>query len=198
MSERRPRDATAIPELTTERLILRGFSDADRDAFAALNADPAVMEHFPSTLDRAESDALVDRILERWRTDGHGLWAVERRADGAFLGFTGIARLSYLPVPEIGWRFARFGWGSGYATEAARAALRWGFEVREFPEVVSVTTVGNVRSRALMERIGLHRDPADDFLHPNIPEGHPLRPHVMYRLRGDEWRLDEGRSRTLS
>lgn len=181
-----------IPELRTNRLVLRGFRDADREPFAALNADPSVMEFFPRRLDRVASDAMVDRILEHWRTDGHGLWAVERASDGAFLGFTGIARLPYLPVPEIGWRFARVAWGHGYATEAAQAALGWGFDRFDLPEIVSVTTVANARSRAVMERLGMHRDPADDFLHPNIPEGHPLRPHVMYRLRRDTWERRRG------
>jgi RimJ/RimL family protein N-acetyltransferase len=176
-----------IPELTTERLVLRGFRDSDLAPFAAMNGDPAVMEHFPATLDRAGSDALVDRILDRWRTDGHGLWAVERRADGAFLGFTGIARLPYLPVPEIGWRFARFAWGQGFATEAARAALAFGFDTLDLSEVVSVTTVANRRSTAVMERLGMRRDRADDFLHPNLPDGHPLRPHVLYRLTREDW-----------
>jgi len=182
-----PGSASAIPELVTDRLLLRAFGDPDREPFAALNADPVVMEHFPVTLTRAERDALVDRIVERWKADGHGLWAVERADDGAFLGFTGLARLAYLPQPEIGWRFARFAWGHGFATEAARAALAWGFGVRRLDEVVSVTTVENARSRAVMERIGLRRDPADDFLHPNLPEGHPLRPHVLYRIRREEW-----------
>jgi len=179
--------APAIPELQTERLVLRAFRDADRAPFAAMNADPAVMEHFPSTLDRAASDALVDRIIDRWRTDGHGLWAVERRDDGAFLGFTGVARLEYLPVPEIGWRFARFAWGQGFATEAAQAALEFAFETLRLTEIVSVTTVANRRSMAVMERLGMRRDPADDFLHPNLSEGHPLRPHVLYRLTRDAW-----------
>lgn len=181
-----PRSA-AVPELTTERLVLRGFRDADREPFAALNADPEVMEFFAGTLDRDASDAMIERIHDRWRTDGHGLWAVERRADGRFLGFTGIARLPWLDEPEIGWRFARFAWGEGYATEAARAALAWGFDVLAAPEIVSVTTVRNGRSRAVMERLGMHRDPADDFQHPRLPEGHPVRPHVLYRLRRDEW-----------
>ena len=184
--------ADAIPELATDRLVLRAFRDADREPFAALNADPAVMEHFPTVLTPAESDALVDRIVARWASDGHGLWAVERVADGTFLGFTGLAKLAWLEPPEIGWRFARPAWGQGYASEAARAALRWGFAIRQFDEVVSVTTVGNRRSRALMERLGLHRDPADDFFHPNVPEGHPLRPHVMYRLRREEWEARPG------
>jgi RimJ/RimL family protein N-acetyltransferase len=189
--------AAATPKLTTERLLLRGFRDADREPLAAMNGDPEVMEHFPATLTRAESDALLDRIVARWASDGHDLWAVERLADRAFLGFTGLARLAWLPAadrPEIGWRFVRSAWGHGYATEAARAALRFGFEVVRVPEIVSVTTVGNVRSRAVMERIGMTRDPADDFLHPNIPPGHRLRPHVMYRLSREAWEARESSS----
>ncbi|HEV7809477.1 MAG TPA: GNAT family N-acetyltransferase [Candidatus Limnocylindrales bacterium] len=178
---------TAVPELTTERLHLRGFAEEDRPGFAEMNADPRVMEHFPSTLSREESDALLDRIVAKWATDGHGLWAVERRDDAAFLGFTGIARLPWLPAPEIGWRFARSAWGNGYATEAAGAALEHGFETLGLSEVISVTTVGNRRSRAVMTRIGMIRDEADDFDHPNLPVGHPLRPHVMYRLSREDW-----------
>jgi len=177
----------AIPELTTDRLRLRGFTDADRAPFAAMNADPDVMEHFPSTLTRTESDALVDRILTRWAEDGHGLWAVDRLYDGRLLGFAGIARLAWLETPEIGWRFARFAWGRGYATEAARAALAWGFDTLGLPEIVSVTTVRNGRSMRVMERIGMTRRVADDFLHPALPEDSPLRPHVMYRLSRVEW-----------
>jgi ribosomal-protein-alanine N-acetyltransferase len=161
--------------------------DADRAPFAAINADPDVMEHFPATLTRVESDALVDRILERWAADGHGLWAVERLDGGRFLGFTGIARLAWLETPEIGWRFARSAWGHGYATEAARAALEWGFGTLGLAEVVSVTTVGNVRSIQVMERIGMTRRPSDDFLHPALPADSPLRPHVLYRLRREQW-----------
>ena len=177
----------AIPTRTTDRLLLRAFRDVDRDPFAAMNGDPAVMEHFPKTLTRSESDALLDRILARWETDGFGLWAVERRADGAFLGFAGIARLPYLEEPEVGWRFVPSAWGHGYATEAGRAALAFGFDVLGVPEIVSVTAITNERSAAVMRRLGMTRDPADDFLHPNLPEGHRLRPHVMYRLRREAW-----------
>jgi len=182
-----PGDDPTIPELTTARLRLRGFEDRDRAPFAALNADPAVMAHFPSTLDRAASDALIDRIRERWANDGYGLWAVERREDAAFLGFTGVARLPYLDAPEVGWRFAQFAWGRGYATEAAEAAVAHGFGPFDLAEIVSVTTIGNARSRRVMERLGMHRDPADDFEHPNLPVGHPLRPHVLYRLSRHDW-----------
>jgi RimJ/RimL family protein N-acetyltransferase len=180
-------DRVEVPELVTARLHLRAFRDADRVPFAALNADPEVMEHFPSRLTRAESDALLDRVALRWAEDGHGLWAVERTADGAFLGFAGVTRLAWLPTPEIGWRFARFAWGQGLATEAARAARDWAFSTLGLAEIVSVTTAGNDRSQAVMRRIGMTRDPADDFLHPNLPDGHPLRPHVLYRLRRADW-----------
>jgi RimJ/RimL family protein N-acetyltransferase len=187
-----PPRSGAIPELRTDRLLLRSFRDADREPFAALNGNPAVMELFPATLTRDESDALVDRIAERWASDGHGLWAVERIADGTFLGFTGVARLAWLPQPEIGWRFAQSAWGHGYATEAASAARDWAFSTIDLPEIVSVTTVSNERSQAVMRRIGMTRDPADDFLHPNLPDGHPLRPHVLYRLRRGDWERAAG------
>jgi ribosomal-protein-alanine N-acetyltransferase len=177
----------AIPRLATERLVLREWRDADREPFAAINADPRVMEHFPSTLTLAESDALVDRIVDRWRRDGHGLWAVERSEDGAFLGFTGLASPmdapDLPPFVEIGYRFAVPAWGHGYATEAARAAVAWGFEVLGLDEIASWTAVSNIRSQAVMRRIGMTHDPADDFDHPRLPEGHPLRRHVMSRLR---------------
>jgi ribosomal-protein-alanine N-acetyltransferase len=145
------------------------------------------MEYFPGTLDQAASDALLDRIRERWTADGHGLWAVARLVDDAFLGFTGLARLAYLEQPEVGWRFVPSAWGHGYATEAAEAALAFGFGELGIPEIVSVTTVANERSRAVMRRLGMTRDPADDFPHPNLPDGHPLRPHVLYRLRRKDW-----------
>ena len=177
----------AIPRLATERLLLREWHDADREPFAAMNGDPRVMEHFPSTLTRVESDALVDRIVVHWRDDGVGLWAVERTADRAFLGFTGLAapvdEQGMPPCTEVGWRFAVDAWGYGYATEGARAAVDWGFDVFGLDQIASWTSVSNVRSQAVMRRIGMTHDPADDFDHPRLPEGHPLRRHVLYRLR---------------
>lgn len=186
MAESKTDDPTAIPRLVTERLLLREWHDADREPFAEMNADPRVMEHFPSVLSRAESDDLVDRIVAHWAEEGHGLWAVERVEDGAFLGFTGLARPSgppdMPPFVEVGWRFAVDAWGHGYATDAARAAVAWGFETLGLDEIASWTTRGNVRSQAVMRRIGMTHDPADDFDHPRLPAGHPQRRHVLYRL----------------
>jgi ribosomal-protein-alanine N-acetyltransferase len=180
----------AIPRIPTERLVLREWREADREPFAAMNADPRVMEHFPSTLTGAESDAMIDRIVARWRRDGHGLWAVERTDDGAFLGFTGLASPTDAPdLPpfvEIGYRFAVPAWGHGYASEAARAAVGWGFEVLGLDEIASWTAASNTRSQAVMRRIGMTHDPADDFDHPRLPEGHRIRRHVLYRLRRPE------------
>lgn len=176
-----------IPRLSTERLLLREWLPSDREPFAALNADPRVAEFLGEPMDRAASDALVDRIEAGWASEGHGLWAVERRADGAFLGFVGLAAPSFeaafTPCVEVGWRLATEAWGHGYATEAAQEALRFGFGQRDLEEIVSFTTSTNVRSRAVMERLGMTRDPADDFDHPKLDEGNPLRPHVLYRLR---------------
>jgi RimJ/RimL family protein N-acetyltransferase len=181
----------SIPEVTTPRLVLRGWRDADRPAFAALNADPEVMEHHPSTLDRAASDRLVDAVVGGWSEHGFGLWAVERADNEAFLGFTGLSRPSFeahfTPAVEVGWRLARHAWGQGYATEAARATLRFGFEVAGLEQIVSFTVPANVRSRRVMERIGMTHDPADDFDHPKLPVGHPLRRHVLYRLSRSSW-----------
>jgi len=160
-----------------------------------MNASPIVMEHFPSTLSRAESDALVERFRERWRDDGHGPWAVERRSDGLFLGFVGLASVHFnahfTPAVEVGWRFASEAWGQGYATEAAIASLAFGFDELGLEEIVSFTVPANQRSRRVMERIGMHRDPADDFDHPRLPAGSPLRRHVLYRLRAPT-RADPG------
>ena len=176
------------PRLETERLTLREFRAGDREPFARMNADPRVMEHFPGLLTREESDELIDRFAQRWTEDGLGLWALERRDDGSFIGFAGLApprfEAAFTPAVEVGWRLAVDAWGHGYATEAGREALRFGFEARDLDEILSWTVPANVRSRAVMERIGMTHDPADDFDHPGIPAGDPLRRHVLYRLAG--------------
>ncbi|WP_157244387.1 GNAT family N-acetyltransferase [Nonomuraea typhae] len=172
--------------MDTERLILRRWRAADREPFAALNADPEVMAHFPSLLTREQSDGFADRIEAAFERQGYGLWALEVRETGAFIGFTGLIYWDFpahfTPAVEVAWRLARHAWGHGYATEAARAALEFGFTEAGLKEIVSMTDVGNTRSRAVMERLGMTRDPADDFDYPNLPEDSPLRRTVLYRL----------------
>jgi RimJ/RimL family protein N-acetyltransferase len=173
--------------MDTERLILRRWREDDRLPFAAMNADPDVMRHFPSVMTKEQSDALVDRIEQGFDEHGYGLWALEVRDSGEFIGFTGLIlqtfEAHFTPAVEIGWRLARPAWGHGYAIEAARKALAYGFGEAGLDEIVSMTTVGNERSRSVMERLGMTRDPADDFEHVRIPEGSPIRPHVLYRIR---------------
>jgi ribosomal-protein-alanine N-acetyltransferase len=161
--------------IRTERLVLREWREEDLDPFAALNADPIVMEHFPAVLDRAQSDALVARIREHFAEHGYGLWAVE--VDGAFAGFTGLAwsEVTGSSELEVGWRLARPYWGRGLATEAAKAALSYGLQ--QVPRVVSFTALTNERSWRVMERIGMRRE--REFDHPREDLGH-LRRHVLY------------------
>lgn len=176
--------------IETTRLVMREWRDEDREPFAALNQDPEVMRHFPSALTPHESDALVDRIRSHWGLAGYGLWAVE--ADDGFVGFVGLSsppwEASFTPCVEVGWRLARHVWGRGYATEAARAALAWGFANVDLPrdEIVSFTTVGNTASRRVMEKIGLRHDPAADFDHPTLPDWEHRR-HVLYRVTRTDW-----------
>lgn len=151
-----------------------------------MNADPVVMEHFPDLLTRQQSDDLIEKIEAHFEAHGYGLWALELRATAEFIGFAGMAKPSFdthfTPAVEIGWRLDRSAWGKGYATEAARAALAFGFDEVGLIEIVSFTTVANARSRAVMERIGMTHDPADDFDNPSISVGHPQRRHVLYRI----------------
>jgi RimJ/RimL family protein N-acetyltransferase len=189
------------PELRTERLLLRRWREDDRAPFAALNADPVVMEHFLATMTRAESDAFVDRIEAELDEVGYGLWAVEvvgSAQAAAFVGYVGLHRVPFAahfsptadgsPAVEVGWRLAREHWGRGYATEAARAAVAHGFDAARLDEIVSFTTLANERSWHVMEKLGMTRDPADDFDHPNVPAGHRLRRHVLYRLGPNQQR----------
>jgi RimJ/RimL family protein N-acetyltransferase len=178
-------DLTPEP-LVTERLVLRPWCAADREPFAALNADPEVMRYFPAPLDRGASDRFVERAEAGFRERGFGIWALERRDTGDFIGFTGLAvpgfEAAFLPAVEVGWRLARSAWGHGFATEAARAAVADGFDRVALSEIVSFTAELNEPSRAVMRRIGMTHDVAGDFDHPRIPAGHPLRRHVLYRL----------------
>lgn len=176
-------------DLTTRRLVLRRWRDADREPFAALNADAEVMRHFPARLSREESDVLIERIKGHFDEHGFGLWALEVAGGPAFVGFVGLWRVSFeapfTPAVEIGWRLSREAWGQGYATEAAAAALAHGFERLGLREIVSYTVPANLRSRRVMERIGMQRDEGGDFDHPRLDPGHPLRRHVLYRKRVD-------------
>jgi len=180
-----------VPELRSERLLLRQWREDDLEPFAALNADPRVMEFFVSRLSRAQSEAMVERIRRHFVERGFGLWAVEVPGLAPFAGFVGL-KYPHLPAPlvpavEVGWRLAFEHWGHGYATEAARAVLAAGFNRLGLDEIVSITTTTNVRSRQVMEKLGLRHAPADDFDHPSIAEGHPFRRHVLYRLSRIEW-----------
>ena len=172
--------------LSGNRVCLRRWRDEDRQAFAAMNADARVMEFFPARLSRVESDAMVDHIEKHFSEHGFGLWAVEVPGVASFVGFAGIAvpqfKSHFTPCVEVGWRLTFEHWGHGYANEAARLALACGFQTLALSEIVSFTSATNHRSRAVMERLGMRRDPADDFDHPKLQEGHPLRRHVLYRL----------------
>lgn len=177
-------------EFDTERLRLRQWCEADREPFAVLNADSTVMEFFPSLLSRAESDALADRCQALIADRGWGFWAAEIKATHAFIGFVGLhiptAELPFSPCVEIGWRLAAKHWGYGFATEAARGALRVGFDRLKLPEIVSFASVGNTRSRAVMNRLGM-RETGETFDHPGIPAGSALRAHCLYRLSHEQW-----------
>lgn len=177
-------------EFNTERLRLRQWCARDREPFAQLNADPRVMECFPNLLDRATSDALADRIEANLRDRGWGLWAVEIQATEEFIGFVGLnipaVELPFSPCVEVGWRLGFQYWGKGYATEAAKGALRIGFEVLKLDEIVSFTAIHNQRSRAVMERLNMREMP-ETFLHPSLPIDHPLAEHCLYKLSQSEF-----------
>jgi RimJ/RimL family protein N-acetyltransferase len=173
-------------QLATERLLLRAWRSEDLEPFAALNADPRVMEFFPSVLPCGESDALADRIARHIDERGWGLWAVEISGVAPFAGYVGLAvprfDAHFTPCVEIGWRLAHEHWGHGYAIEGARAALAFGFTALNLDKIVSFTVPANLRSRRVMERLGMTRAEADDFDHPGLPVEHPLRRHVLYRI----------------
>jgi RimJ/RimL family protein N-acetyltransferase len=177
--------------LETERLILRRWKSTDAEPYSKLNSDPAVMEFLLKRLSREESDAMISRMEAHFSEHGFGLWAVEIKTTEEFIGFAGLAcpgfKAHFTPCVEVGWRLARVHWGHGYATEAARRALTFGFEVSGLEEIVSFTVPANKRSIRVMERLRMKRDPKDDFEHPTIPAGHVLKPHVLYRLKRKEY-----------
>jgi RimJ/RimL family protein N-acetyltransferase len=187
-----PSDEMSNDEVRTERLVLRSWREEDREPFARMNADPRVMEFFPETLSRDESDALVDRAMAHFVTHGFGPWAAELRDTGAFIGYVGLSvprfEAAFTPCVEIGWRLAAEHWGRGLATEGAGAVVERAFGELGLAEIVSFTSEGNVRSRRVMERLGMTRDAREDFDHPSIAEGHRLRRHVLYRLKRENWR----------
>ena len=171
--------------IETDRLILRQWKSSDVEPFVSLNADSRVMEFFPATLSRAETEAMIATAEERISRDGFGLWAAEVKGTKVFIGFIGLSVLGY-PLPfspcvEVGWRLAFDYWGRGYAQEGARAALAFGFDKLGLEEIVSFTSVSNLRSRHVMDRIGMTYDVQGDFDHPKLPEHHPLKRHVLYR-----------------
>lgn len=178
---------TSTPRVSTSRLFLREWNDSDRRPYAELNADAEVMRHFPSTLTAQQSDEMVDRIVSGWIDRGFGLWAVERVDTAELIGFVGLLspawQAPFTPCVEVGWRLARRHWGQGFAPEAAIAALEWGFANVDLPhdEILSFTTERNVKSRRVMEKIGMVHDAAADFDHPLLPDWVERR-HVLYRI----------------
>lgn len=179
------------PIIKTPRFTLRPWRESDLAPFAAMNADPQVMRHFPKMLTRQESDATVEFFQTHFTRHGFSLFSVELAATGDFLGFVGLAvpsfQAHFTPCVEIGWRIRSEFQGRGYATEAARAVLRFGFEQIKLQEIVSFTVPANERSWKLMERLGMTRNPADDFDHPKLPPDHPLRRHILYRISKNSW-----------
>lgn len=171
--------------LRTERLLLRQWQERDLEPFAELNSDPEVMRYFPAMLTREESDALATAIRRALERQGWGLWAVEVIDGPSFVGFVGLNDPSFdahfMPAVEVGWRLGREHWGHGYATEAGQAALEFGFDQLELDQIVAMIGLDNSRSQQVAERLGMTRDPADDFDHPRVPPG-PLRRHALYRL----------------
>ncbi len=180
------RDVGEWPELRTDRLLLRGWTSDDRTSLALINAGPRVMEFLGAPMTRDQSDAMADRIEAKFAKQGFGFWAVEVLGGARLIGFVGLNipdfEAPFMPAVEIGWRLGAEYWGRGYASEAARAALDFGFDVGRLDEIVAFTAAGNVRSRSVMDRIGMTHDPRDDFDHPTVPAESPLRPHVLYRI----------------
>lgn len=185
-----------MESLATERLSLRRWREDDREPFQAINADPRVMEYFPSVLPPEDSDTLFERIQRHFERHGFGLWAAELREGQTFLGFIGLAvpnfDAHFMPAVEIGWRLRFDYWNRGLATEGAREAMRYGIEEVGLASLVSMTVPANLRSRRVMEKLGMTRDERDDFDHPLLPEGHSLRRHVLYRIDRGKWTASAG------
>lgn len=179
--------------LETDRLLLRAWQDDDIDAFAEMCADRDVMRYFPEPLTRQKTDLLVTKCRSKQETDGFSMAPAEIKATGEFIGFVGLnvpayaAPLPFEPCVEIGWRLKQSAWGKGYASEAARAWLRFGFETIGLDEIVAFTIPANLPSQKVMQRIGMSRDLEGDFLHPSLPEDHPIARHVLYRLSRVDW-----------
>ncbi len=173
------------------RLTLRAWREADVEPFAAMFADPLVMEFLPTPSDRAGIEGIVGRIRAHFTEHGFGLWAAELKATGAFIGCIGLSRVNFeaqfTPAVEVGWRLASAHWNQGYATEGAKAALDFGFTRLRLAEIVSFTVPANRRSWRVMQRIGMTHDPADDFDHPRLEAGDPLRRHVLHRISRARW-----------
>lgn len=174
------------------RVLLRRWRAADREALAAINGDALAMQHFPGVMSRSDSDALADRLQAHFDQFGFGPWALEIPGVVEFAGFVGLLNVAFeahfTPAVEIGWRLAPAQWGRGYASEAARLAMRFGFEALDLHEIVSFTVPANTRSIAVMQKLGMQHDPREDFAHPRLPAGHPLRRHRLYRLTQRQWR----------
>lgn len=174
-----------VPTIETARLRLRQWTDADVEPWADMNANPRVMEFFPALTPREQSREQAARMRADLDRDGYGWFVMERKDAAGFAGVMALAHarapLPFSPLQEIGWRLPVESWGHGYATEAGSALLAYGFETLNWPEIVAFTAAINVRSRRVMERLGMTYDPKDDFEHPRVPEGHPVRPHVLYR-----------------
>ncbi|MCA9521887.1 MAG: GNAT family N-acetyltransferase [Myxococcales bacterium] len=190
-SRHQPTGDRAMTTIETERLLLRQWRDEDYEPFYQLNSDPRVMEHFPALQTREQSDGGAQRLRSFIDECGWGLWATEVKGGAPFIGFIGLNRprfeAHFTPCVEIGWRLAYEHWSRGYATEGARAALRFAFESLSLDEIISMTVVANRRSRNVMEKLGMVRDPEGDFDHPLIPAGHRTQRHVLYRISRAEW-----------
>ena len=172
--------------LETDRLIIREWEDRDRDPYARFVSDPEVRRYYLETLNRQQADAVLDRFIEFYRRDGFGNLPVERKSDGAMIGYVGIIPVNMTirgnPPVEIGWLLGKQYWGQGYAPEAARAWIAQAFNTLGMTEIVAWTATSNLPSQRVMQKLGMTRDPQDDFLHPKVPDGHPLQPHFLYRL----------------